>query len=66
MKFRSVLGSFWFIHFLVFIGLFSLLGYIFQNQKFLLFFTVLSFAGAICGGFCRVIDEIKANKVNAK
>ena len=58
-KVRKFLGNFYFIHFEVFLGLFALFGYIMTDVKFLIFFTTLSFAGAICGSFIRVIDEIK-------
>lgn len=55
---RNILGSFWFIHLLVILGLFSMIG-AFTGLTFILFFTVLSFAGAICGAFIRVIDAVK-------
>lgn len=66
MKFRirKFLGNFYFIHLEVFLGLFALLGYLINEQKFLIFFVVLSFAGAICGGFCRVIDAINKDNSN--
>ena len=59
LKVRKFLGNFYFIHFEVFLGLFALFGYIMTNLKFLIFFVVLSFVGAICGSFIRVIDLLK-------
>jgi hypothetical protein len=58
---RNMLGSFWFIHLVVVAGLAALFGTI-MGIKYLVFFVVLSFAGAICGSFIRVIDAIKENK----
>ena len=58
-KLRKILGSFWFIHLMVFLGLLALAGYLVVDKKFLVFFTVLSFAGAICSSLIRVIDAIK-------
>ncbi|MCD4704934.1 hypothetical protein K8R66_02555 [bacterium] len=58
-KLRKILGAFWFIHLMVFLGLFSLLGYLMTDVKILIFFIVLSYSGAICGSFIRVIDTIK-------
>lgn len=60
-KIRKFLGNFYFIHFEVLLGLFALFGYLIKDTKFLLFFTVLSFAGAICGSFIRVINAINNN-----
>jgi len=59
MKLRKILGNFTFIHFEVFLGLFALAGVLFGKQSFLVFFVVLSFAGAVCGAFIRVIDTVK-------
>ena len=58
-KIRKFLGNFYFIHLEVFLGLFALIGFLIGNYKFLIFFIVLSFAGAICGSFIRLIDSIK-------
>lgn len=62
LKIRKFVSNFSIIHLEVFLGLFALLGYLFTEQKFLLFFVALSFAGSICGAFIRVIDAI--NKKN--
>ncbi len=61
-KIRKILGSFWFIHLMVFLVLFTLFGYMVFDRQYLLFFIVLSFLGAICGSFIRVIDAIKSSK----
>jgi hypothetical protein len=47
---RNIVGAYWFIHLLVVVGLAALYGNIMGN-KYLIFFVVLSFAGAICGSF---------------
>ena len=59
---RKILKNFWFIHFLVFLGFFALLGYLLSNENYLIFFVTLSFAGAICGSFIRVIDALLTSK----
>ena len=59
---RKFLSNFYLIHFEVVLGLLALFGYIMTENKFLVFFTVLSFTGAICGAFIRVIDTIKNTK----
>jgi hypothetical protein len=56
---RQRLSSVWFIHFLVFLGLFALFGYLEPQGNYLLFFVVLSLSGAICGAFVRLIDAIR-------
>ena len=61
-KIRKILGSFWFIHLMAFLVLFTLFGYIMYDRQYLLFFVVLSFLGEICGSFIRVIDAIKSSK----
>lgn len=63
-KCRKFLGNFYFIHAEVCLGLFALFGYFMTKNEFLLFFVVLSFAGAICGSFIRVIDAINKNNSN--
>ena len=57
MKLRTLLSSFGLIHFLVALGLLSTLGWTLTNTSLLIFFSALSFAGAICGAFIRVIDK---------
>lgn len=56
---RKLLGSFWFIHFLVFLGLFALFGYLQPDGRYLLFFAVLSFSGAVCGALIRILDALR-------
>jgi hypothetical protein len=56
---RQVLAAFWFIHLMVFLGLFALIGYLITTYSFLLFFVALSFSGAVCGAFIKVIDTVK-------
>ena len=61
-KLRTILGSFWFIHLMVFLGLFSLFGFLILNNKYLIFCAVLSYSGAVCGSFINVIDTAKEQK----
>ena len=56
---RKILSGVWFIHLVVGLGLFALGGYIVSDNKYLLLFMALSFSGAMCGSFIRVIDAIK-------
>jgi len=56
---REIYKSKIFIHFLVFLGLFALSGYIYAGIKVLILFSVLSFAGAVCGAFVRLGDKIE-------
>ncbi|MEI7668181.1 MAG: hypothetical protein WCI62_04255 [Erysipelotrichaceae bacterium] len=60
---RTVLSNFIFIHFLVGLGLLSLVGYLQLDNQWIALGMTASFAGAICGSFIRVIDAIKANRV---
>lgn len=56
-RLRGILRAFWFIHLLVLLGLAALVGVLTSDSKhYLIFFVVLSFAGAACGAFIRVID----------
>ena len=59
---RKILGNFYFIHFLVLLGLFAQFGWIMTDSRFLLLGVACSFAGAICGAFIRVIDRIEDGK----
>lgn len=59
---RKVLSNWMFIHFLVVLGLLSLFGIVFASLNVLIIPAVLSFAGAICGAFIKVIDTIKEKK----
>jgi len=56
---RKVLSHIFTIHLFVALALFALFGFIMTNNKFLLLFVALSFSGAVCGSFIRVIDEIR-------
>ncbi len=56
---RHILRSFWFIHFMVFLGLLALFGVLVADRRYLIFFVVLSFSGAVCGSFIRVIDAVR-------
>ena len=47
------------IHILVFLSLFALVGYLKTNKKYLIFFTVLSFYGALCFVFSAMLIAIK-------
>lgn len=58
---RKVLSHKQFIHFLVLLGFISLVGYLKSGDGRLIFFTVLSFAGAVCGGFILLVDMIRNN-----
>ncbi len=57
---HRVLSSIWLIHFFVFLGLFSLYGFLSTRMEMFIFFSVLSFCGAVCGAFIRVIDSNKS------
>jgi hypothetical protein len=59
---RKILGNIWFIHLMVPLGLFALWGYIELDNKYLLLCVFLSFSGATCGSFVRVLDAIKESK----
>ena len=41
-------AGFWFLHALIFLSLFALWGYLKSGKKYLIFFSVLSFYGALC------------------
>ena len=57
-KIRKTVSGIWFIHLMSFLGLFALWGYIELYNKYLILFVALSFLGATCGSFIRVIDAI--------
>ena len=61
---RKVLSHFLLIHFFIFLGGFALLGFILTENSWLLLGVYFSFAGAICGGFIKVIDTINKKKEN--
>lgn len=61
-KIRNFLGSKWFIHGMVLLGLCALWGYIETENKYILLGVAASFAGAVCGAFVKVIDEIRNSK----
>jgi hypothetical protein len=56
---RNFVSNKIFIHVIFILGLAALWGSILMENKYLLLFVALSFMGAICGSFIRVIDEIK-------
>ncbi len=55
---RKFLKQLWFIHGLVGLGLFALWGYIETNNEYILLGVAMSFLGALCGSFIRIIDAI--------
>ena len=57
---RRILGNFWFIHGLVMLGLLALWGFIEQDNEYILLGVYLSFSGAMCGAFIRVVDAIRS------
>jgi len=59
---RSILKHSAFIHFLVILGLFSLWGWIELQNNYLLLGISLSFLGAICGAFIKVVDEVRQKR----
>lgn len=59
---RAVLGNFWFIHAMVLLGLLALWGFIEQDNAYILLGVYLSFSGAMCGAFIRVVDAIRSRK----
>ena len=50
----------WVIHILVFLSLFTLAGYFKTNKKYLIFFTILSFYGALCFVFNAILKAINS------
>ncbi|MCF7931938.1 MAG: hypothetical protein K9K93_02105 [Acholeplasmataceae bacterium] len=56
---RRVLGHLVFIHLLVFLGAFSLLGYLQTGLGAILFGLYFSVAGAICGSFIHLHDALE-------
>ena len=59
---RKVLGNIWFIHSMVLLGLFAFWGFIRQDNEYLLLGVFLSFSGATCGSFIRVVEAIRSKK----
>jgi len=59
---RTYLSQFWFIHAMAALGLFALWGYLATNNKYILLGVVLSWAGALCGSFIRVIDTVAKDR----
>ena len=57
-----MLGNTWFIHSMVLLGLLALWGFIEQDNKYLLLCVSLSFSGAMCGSFIRVVDAIRSKQ----
>lgn len=62
---RTILGSTWFIHSMIPLGLLALWGFIESDIKYSLLCVFLSFSGATCGSFIRVLDAIRAEKQGA-
>ncbi|MEX1308500.1 MAG: hypothetical protein AB1Z19_08230 [Eubacteriales bacterium] len=56
---RRLLSNIWLIHGLVLLGLFALLGVIVTGNLYILLGMALSFLGALCGAFIRVIDAAR-------
>ncbi len=56
---RRFLSHIAFIHVLVALGLFALWGFLAAGQVILALLCALSFSGAVCGAFIRVIDAIR-------
>jgi hypothetical protein len=59
---RKILGHFWFIHSMVLLGLLALWGFIEQDNDYILLGVYMSFSGAMCGAFIRVVDAIRSRK----
>lgn len=59
---RKILGNFWFIHSMVLLGLLALWGFIEQDNEYILLGVYMSFSGAMCGAFIRVVDAIRSKK----
>lgn len=59
---RKILGNFWFIHSMVLLGLLALWGFIKQDNEYILLGVYMSFSGAMCGAFIRVVDTIRGKK----
>ncbi len=66
MTLRNYLGQLWFIHAMVLLGLFALWGYIESDNQYILLGIALSFLGALCGSFIRIINTIKMDKSEDK
>ena len=41
-------AEFWFLHALILLSLFALCGYLKSRRNYLIFFSILSFYGALC------------------
>jgi hypothetical protein len=59
---RRIISSTWFIHLMVPLGLSALWGSIELDNEYLLLCVFLSFSGATCGSFIRVVDAIRSEK----
>ncbi len=53
-------ANFYYTHLCMALSLFALWGYITTEKAYLLFFTVLSFYGALCFGFSHIMDAVRA------
>lgn len=56
---RFIISHTLFIHLMPVLGLFALWGNIMTGEKYLLLPMALSFSGAVCGSFIKVLDEIR-------
>jgi hypothetical protein len=56
---RRPLSNFWFIHLCAFLGFAAIYGYLRTDISIIAVCIGLSFSGAVCGSFIRVIDAIK-------
>ncbi|MDD3123987.1 MAG: hypothetical protein PHC62_10870 [Candidatus Izemoplasmatales bacterium] len=62
MKLRKLVSNSIFIHMITIFGFLALWGSIASGNSMLLLFVALSFLGAICGAFIKVLDAIKEKK----
>jgi hypothetical protein len=59
MKLRALLSNFYVMHLFAALCLLATLAWVLTITPFFIFFAVLSFLGATCGAFTRVIDKIE-------
>jgi len=59
MKLRKLVSNTIFIHIITILGFLSLWGSIASENNMLFLLVALSFLGAICGAFIKVLDAIK-------
>jgi hypothetical protein len=56
---RQLLSRFWFIHLCALLGCAAIYGYLQTDSAGIAVCIGLSFSGAVCGSFIRVIDAVK-------